>query len=130
MVKPYRGGSGTMLHVADDASDFARYLMTLPSEGLEAIVRKASKPKSRQLEKAWWAIIVPIAQECLGIASPYAAHCELLHHIGDRKEGGEVFRTSDSDFSTSEQLEYYKRAQVFLAEQFGAYAPDPNEVAA
>lgn len=133
LVKPYRPESDQVAKVilAPWDCDMGRYMSTLKDgTDLEYLIRPLVpwKPKSRQLEKFWWKVVVPVAMACFSIPSPWGAHTELLYRIADRREDGSVLSTSDSDFTLRHHMIYFERAQVFFATEFDAHIPSPNEV--
>lgn len=92
----------------------------------QLLIRKPEEAKSRKLESYYWAVIVALAGDEMGL-SYIDTHELLLLQCGKPDKQGETIRTSDIRFSSKKQTGYVERCRMHLAE-CGVVTPDPNEV--
>lgn len=109
---------------------YMRYLANTFHEGdeLEIIVKKKSKRKSRDLEKYYWCVVVPMYAEFQG-CTPAEGHRELLKECAPKDERGNKITTSDPDFSLALHCQYVQICRDHMARDLGVLTPDPERVA-
>lgn len=83
------------------------------NDDIEIVVKKKSKKKSRDLEKYYWCVIVPLFAEHQGM-TPAEAHRELLKECGPVDERGNKITTSDPDFTLALHCQYVQVCKDYL----------------
>lgn len=119
-----------------------RYIPADPVAWSMALGRLNSKPVMVTLKQlfgkrtvkqnnAWHGIVVPIYMACAGHINHDFAHYELVTHIDplvtiDIKGREKIGPTPTRNKNTKESMELYRKAQDFIATEYGADVPDPS----
>lgn len=131
--KVEKNGAGRWEFVPADPSAHSLALAKLGHKGkpVEADYKSVFGKRSRRQGSAWHGIVVPIWMDCYGLLNHDEAHYSLLKEIhyeinidikGREHRQAKPTRTLD----TAQSNALYKKAQDFIAIEYGVDVPDPD----
>ena len=94
-------------------------------------VEEEKKQRSKPQNNYYYGVIIPIAADEMGF-HPHEAHQEfgrlfLTYEKTDNNGKSISFVRSTSDLTTAEAEDYYAKCREFIASEYDAYIPLPNE---
>ena len=100
---------------------FHKYIRTLWPGKYELIIRKPSKPKSGQMRKFYWSVMMTTIADELGML-PLEIHsfCKSMFLPYEKD--------SSEDLTTTEDVEYWEKIRVYFAQEHGIIIAEPNQV--
>ncbi len=117
----------------------ARWTRTLAGQEVEVLVRKRTRRRSSDQNRAWWGLIIPaITAGC--DMDPNSTHDKELVHYGlvekcfgverNEKLGVDLPKARSSKLTTKEFSYLMDWAAKWAAEELGIYVPLPDDLAA
>lgn len=126
------GGGRWEFYPADPAAlSLTLAKLGLKQKPVEVTYKSVFGRRSHRQGNAWHGIVVPIFMECYGLLNHDEAHyklVELIHyeHVLDIK-GIEHRRAKPTrTLDTAQSVELYRKAQDFIAIEYGVDVPDPD----
>lgn len=95
------------------------------------ITKQFFPKRSQKQNNAWHGIVVPIYMRCMGHLNHDFAHYELVKHLDplvtiDINGREHIGPSPTKTKNTKESLELYRKAQDFIATEYGITVPDPD----
>ncbi len=124
------GGKTTYRMEPQERELCLKYLSVSFRDGdyIEISIKKKSKRKSRDLERYYWCVVVPMYAESQG-CTPSEAHRDLIAECAPIDERGHKITTSDIDFSLAMHCQYVQLCRDHMARDLNIVTPDPERVA-
>lgn len=100
-------------------------------EGHPCCLRRVFGKRTKKQGGAWWGVVVPIYQRCMGHLNKDFAHYELVTQIRplvtlDIKGRERIGPTPTHNMDTKQSMELYRDAQDFIGSEYGIPVPEPD----
>lgn len=103
-------------------------LASYEGKEMEVVIRKVTRPRSSQQNKAYWGIAIELLCEHLGYSRDECHEAMKIKFASHVDERGLVIIESTSHMSTVRFNKYYEDIQQWAAEFLNFRIPSPNEV--
>ena len=127
----YTGKTVAGKFIPDDKVAFAKAFCRKDNTPMVVIAKRLVPKRSNQINKYWWAVVVSMFQEEMGIRTKEAMHQIILEEIGHYDlvpfgKGEKKVVKETKDLGADEFAVLIDAAGQLFAEMFNGYIPPPG----